>query len=124
MSVLAAIAMAGVAAVAAGRHGALGPRVEPVRHPPTELRPEIWHDALFAVRQVLAVGGGHGQLHPGLSPSAERLEVVTGRFVNRAHDDYVEFLIEAGLPGTASRWRLIGSAGGPGVAWRGWHGRD
>lgn len=120
IAVVAAIAMAGVAAVASGQHGALG-KVWNRFHTTTEFRPEIWHDALFAVRQYWPWGSGMGSFIPVFAV-AERLEVVTARFVNRAHDDYLEFLIEAGLPGIIAL-ALIGWQVAQG-GWRRWHSRD
>jgi exopolysaccharide production protein ExoQ len=65
---------------------------------PTEVRPEIWHDAVFAMQLYWPWGAGMGSFVPVFA-AVERLEVVTSHFVNRAHNDYLELLIEAGLPG-------------------------
>jgi O-antigen ligase len=97
VAAIAGLAVLGFAAVALGQHGALA-RVWARFHTATETRPEIWHDAVFALRQYWPWGSGLGSFIPVFA-AAERLEVVTGKFVNRAHDDYLEFLIEAGLPG-------------------------
>jgi O-antigen ligase len=98
MLVVAAVAMAAVAiGNLGGQHGTLA-RVWARFHTPVELRPEIWRDSWFAMRQYWPWGAGMGSFIPVFA-AAERLEVVTQRFVNRAHDDYLEFLIEAGLPG-------------------------
>ncbi len=95
-----AIAAALLVAVVALRfgHNTAMVRVLARFHATSEFRPEIWHDSVFALRQYWPWGGGMGSFIPVFA-AAERLDVVTGRFVNRAHNDYLEFLIEAGLPG-------------------------
>lgn len=116
---VAALAMLAIAAVSLSQHGALG-RVWDRFHTSTEFRPEIWRDALFAMRQYWPWGAGMGSFIPVFA-AAERLEVVTGKFVNRAHDDYLEFLIEAGLPGIVVLgliFRQIAAG-----AWHGWRAR-
>jgi O-antigen ligase len=97
IAAIAVLAMLVMAAVALGQHGALA-RVWARFHTPTESRPEIWRDSLYALRQYWPWGAGMGSFIPVFA-AAERLEVVTYQYVNRAHDDYLEFLIEAGLPG-------------------------
>src|SRR5579863_3545135 len=57
-------------------HGALA-RVWDRFHTPTELRPEIWRDGLFAMWQYWPWGAGMGSFIPVFA-AAERLEVVTG----------------------------------------------
>ncbi len=119
IAIAVALAVAGVAAISLGQHGALG-KVWDRFHTATEFRPEIWHDALFAMRRYWPWGSGMGSFIPVFA-AAERLEVVTGKFVNRAHDDYLEFLIEAGFPGIVALalicWQLASGA------WRGWRAR-
>ncbi len=90
----------GSAALASGPHGALA-RVWDRFHTATEFRPQIWHDAMYVLRQYWPWGAGMGSFIPVFA-AAERLGVVTSKFVNRAHDDYLEFLIEAGVPGVAA----------------------
>jgi O-antigen ligase len=109
----------GIAALALGQHGALA-RVWARFHTPTEGRPEIWRDALFALRQYWPWGAGMGSFIPVFA-AAERLEVVTQHFVNRAHDDYLEFLIEAGLPGVLVFGLICRQIARD--AWRGWRGK-
>jgi hypothetical protein len=94
---IAVLAVMVMAAVVLGQHGALA-QVWARFHVPTEVRPEIWRDSLYALGQYWPWGAGMGSFIPVFA-AAERLEVVTGHFINRAHDDYLEFLIEAGLPG-------------------------
>ena len=63
-----------------------------------EFRPELWRDAAFALGQHWPVGSGQGTFVPVMM-AAERLEVVDQTLPNRAHNDYLELAIEAGLPG-------------------------
>jgi O-antigen ligase len=98
---IAALAVLGMATVAIGHLGAHSGALATVWarfHTSAEFRPEIWRDSLFALRQYWPWGAGMGSFIPVFA-AAERLEVVTGQFVNRAHNDYLEFLIEAGVPG-------------------------
>lgn len=64
-----------------------------------EFRPQLWHDTLYAIRQYFPFGVGIGGFAPAFM-AAERLEVVDVSMPNRAHNDYLELLLEAGLPGT------------------------
>ncbi|MGN3975244.1 O-antigen ligase family protein [Tsuneonella sp. SYSU-LHT278] len=57
---------------------------------------EIWPDALEAAKVMWPAGGGMGTFIPAFE-SVERLEVVNESEPNRAHNDYLEFVIEAGL---------------------------
>jgi len=63
-----------------------------------EFRPEIWTDTLFAIRSYLPWGAGMGTFIPVFFLH-ERLEIVSELVANRAHDDYLELVLEAGLPG-------------------------
>lgn len=65
-----------------------------------EFRPELWRDAVFVLRQYLPFGSGMGSFVP-VFISGERLEVVDATLPNRAHNDYLELLIEAGVFGAA-----------------------
>ena len=67
-------------------------------------RPEIWKDTVFAIENHWPAGSGLGSFLP-VFVAAERLEVVDSRVPNRAHNDFLEFLLEAGLPGVL----LLGS---------------
>jgi O-antigen ligase len=59
-------------------------------------RPEVWADTMFAIRQYWPIGTGLGTFQPVFN-SAERLEYVGPTFANRAHNDYLEYLLEAGI---------------------------
>jgi O-antigen ligase len=77
-------------------------------------RPELWTDTLYAIGQTWPMGSGLGSFVP-VFVAAERLEVVDQSFPNRAHNDYLEFVLEAGLPGLVVLsalaawliWRLV-----------------
>jgi O-antigen ligase len=60
-----------------------------------DLRPFVWEDTLFAASQYFPVGSGMGTFVPAFTV-VERLEVVTPSYVNRAHNDYLELLLEGG----------------------------
>lgn len=64
-----------------------------------EFRPQLWQDTLYAIRQYFPLGVGIGGFVPAFM-AAERLEVVDVSMPNRAHNDYLELVLEAGLPGT------------------------
>lgn len=63
-----------------------------------EFRPELWRDSVYALGQYWPVGSGQGTFVPVMM-AAERLEVVDQTLPNRAHNDYLELAVEAGLPG-------------------------
>lgn len=65
-----------------------------------EFRPEIWTDTIFAIRTYLPWGTGMGTFLP-VFMITERLEIVSDLVVNRAHNDFLELALEAGLPGLA-----------------------
>ncbi|TMM50430.1 O-antigen ligase family protein [Qipengyuania marisflavi] len=61
-----------------------------------DFRQELWTDTLFALQTYWPAGSGLGTFVTAFLP-AERIEVVDPTFPNRAHNDYLEFLLEAGL---------------------------
>ena len=65
-----------------------------------EGRPQIWRDALYAMRQYFPFGSGMGTFQP-VFEAAERLEVVTYSKTGRAHNDLLELAIEGGVFGLA-----------------------
>lgn len=67
----------------------------------SELRPELWSDTLFAARQVWPFGSGLGTFVP-MAVAVERLETVDATLPNRAHNDYLELLLEGGIFGIAA----------------------
>jgi len=64
----------------------------------SEFRPQLWRDAAFAMQQFLPFGSGLGTFVP-VFIAAERLEVVDATVPNRAHNDYLELMIEGGVFG-------------------------
>jgi O-antigen ligase len=63
-------------------------------------RTEIWQDSWFALKQYWPVGFGLGGFEPAMFP-AERLEYLDALVPNRAHNDFLEIGIEAGMLGYA-----------------------
>lgn len=64
----------------------------------TDFRAELWQDGLTAMETYWPVGGGVGAFRALFLPF-ERLEVVDATMPNRAHNDYLELLIEGGIFG-------------------------
>ncbi len=63
-----------------------------------EYRPQIWRDTVYAIGQHLPWGSGMGTFVPVFA-AGERLEAVGATFPNRAHNDYLELLLEGGVFG-------------------------
>ncbi|MFA6117505.1 MAG: O-antigen ligase family protein [Sphingomonas sp.] len=61
-------------------------------------RPRIWEDTQFAIGQYWPLGAGMGTFTT-VFPAAERLEGVHATITNRAHQDYLEFVLETGIAG-------------------------
>ena len=72
-----------------------------------EPRPDLWIDTLFAAGQHWPWGSGLGTFVP-VFVAAERLEVVDTGHPNRAHNDFLELTLEAGLPGLVLLAALAG----------------
>lgn len=71
-----------------------------------ELRPEIWKDSLYAARQFFPFGSGMGNFVPSILAN-ERLEAVRNTFPNRAHNDFLELAVEAGIFGIAALGAIV-----------------
>ena len=113
----AGIIVAGLAAIAAGAlaiSAFQGGRVSDSlsRFGDTETdRPEMWEDGIYAAGQYWPIGSGSGtfdevfQLH-------ESLEFISPRRAGRAHSDFIELGMEAGLFGLAlaAAWLLWAAA--------------
>ncbi|MDE2561277.1 MAG: O-antigen ligase family protein [Sphingomonadales bacterium] len=69
-----------------------------VTHFAHEARPDLWADTVYAIKQVWPAGGGIGSFIP-LFEAAEQLEMVDPTAPVRAHNEWLEFALEAGLPG-------------------------
>lgn len=75
-------------------------------------RPGLWADTLYAIGHYLPWGSGMGTFVPVLI-AAEQLNVVDDTWPNRAHNDYLEFALEAGIPAVML---MVGAIGG--LIWR------
>jgi O-antigen ligase len=64
----------------------------------TEARWDLWTDTWYAIGKVWPFGSGIGTIVPMLE-AAERLDVVDTTRPVRAHNDWLEWTLEAGLPG-------------------------
>jgi exopolysaccharide production protein ExoQ len=78
------------------------------------IRPEIWRNTLYAIEAHLPWGSGMGTFMP-VYTSIEKLETVTDQLVNRAHDDYLEFALEGGIPAIVIMVIVVGC-----LAWWAW----
>jgi O-antigen ligase len=63
-------------------------------------RGQVWEDSWFALKQYWPVGFGMGGFEPAMFP-AEQLAYLDPLVPNRAHNDFLEIGIEAGLLGYA-----------------------
>lgn len=72
-----------------------------------DLRWQIHQDTRFAIGQYWPVGAGMDSFR-AVFPLAERLEYVQPKIVNRAHSDYLELMLEAGIPGLIALAAIAG----------------
>ena len=63
-----------------------------------QTRARLAHDALVIAAQFTPVGAGMGTFLP-LYEANERLDLVSPAYVSRAHDDYLELMVETGWSG-------------------------
>ncbi|MFC3175179.1 O-antigen ligase family protein [Novosphingobium bradum] len=63
-----------------------------------EVRPRLWGDSLAVAQTYFPLGAGMGAFIP-VYMAGERLEAVGLALPNRAHNDLLELVIEAGVPG-------------------------
>ncbi|MFM5907905.1 MAG: O-antigen ligase family protein [Novosphingobium sp.] len=79
----------------------------------SEMRPQIWASTIFVVKQYFPWGAGMGNFMTVFAAS-EPLETVSSAFVNRAHNDYLELLVEGGVFGAMAlaglSWTIAGLA--------------
>jgi O-antigen ligase len=62
----------------------------------SDLRPTIWHNTIYAVRTYWPIGSGFGTFVPVYNVS-EGLDGITSVYINHAHSDYLELLLEGGV---------------------------
>lgn len=121
---LGATVIGGLVIAAPGRINATLERFEAKDDP----RRFIWEDAIFAATRYWPAGAGMGAFDEVFQID-ESLENVTLRTAGRAHNDFLELAIEAGLPGLAlaAFWVAVcfvmawQSRRSP-IAWAGWAG--
>ena len=83
-----------------------------------EARENIWSDARFSAQKYWPIGAGMGTFDE-VFQADESLENLTAKTAGRAHNDYLEVAIEAGIGGLAL---IVGWAGLIGwLAWRARH---
>ncbi|WP_296678295.1 O-antigen ligase family protein [Novosphingobium sp.] len=63
-----------------------------------DARTDIWHDSIYVARQNAPLGVGMGGFYPAYIAN-ERLEAIGQTVPNRAHNDYLELAVEAGIAG-------------------------
>jgi O-antigen ligase len=80
-------------------------------------RGDVWQDAWFALKQYWPFGFGLGGFESAIL-AFERLEAVNPALPNRAHNEYLEIGLEAGLLGYA----MVAAAAAVSIAlaWRAW----
>jgi len=107
---LCVIAIGSVVALAPGRVGDTLERFEAT----DDARVYIWEDAAYSAERYWPMGAGMGTFDEVFQVD-ESLEFLTKRRAGRAHNDYIELAIEAGIPGLAVAfgWLLL-------VGWLSW----
>lgn len=107
-------ALASVAVMAPGRLADVAERFQDDR---TDARVYIWEDAAYSAGRFWPVGSGMGTFDDVFQVD-ESLENITLRRAGRAHNDYLEVAIEAGLAGLAliAAWLAF-------LAWASWRAR-
>lgn len=115
LGALAVLAVGGAALVVAapGRIGEAMERFEAKDDP----RRYIWDDASYSASRYWPAGSGIGTFDEVFQVD-ESLENLTKRTAGRAHNDYLELAIEAGLPGLvlAALWIVL-------IGWLSWRAR-
>ena len=106
------------AIVAVAAPGRVGEVVERFDDADTDARAYIWEDAAYSADRFWPLGSGTGTFDDVFQLD-ESLENLTLRRAGRAHNDYLEVAIEAGIPGLAlvAAWILL-------LAWLTWRARQ
>lgn len=117
----AVIVIAVVAALIVTSPGRVGMAFDRFGDTTEDARAYIWDDAAYSAQRYFPVGSGMGTFDEVFQLD-ESLENMTLRRAGRAHNDYLEVAIEAGLPGIALivGWLAM-------IAWMSWqarHSRD
>ena len=75
-----------------------------------DARPDIWQDGLVSAERFFPVGAGMGAFDEVFQLD-ESLETISPSFARRAHNEYIEIAVEAGIFGLAivSAWLIWGS---------------
>ncbi|MEE4154622.1 MAG: O-antigen ligase family protein [Erythrobacter sp.] len=112
---LAALVLIGLILAAPGR---IAQTVDRFDNLADDARAYIWEDAGYAVSRYWPVGAGMGTFDEVFQLD-EALENITERRAGRAHNDYLEVAIEAGIAGlaVAAAWLLL-------IAWFAWRARS
>ena len=108
--IIAIAALASLVSFAPGRIGDTLDRFDQ----DSNARQYIWEDALYASDRYWPAGSGMGTFDE-VFQADESLEFMTQRRAGRAHNDYLEVAIEAGLPGVVliAAWLVM-------LAWLAW----
>lgn len=102
LALAAMVGLAGLGALLALRIPALQPVVVRFLRDGDE-RWKLWEDTAYAIGQYWPAGSGIGSFQP-IFIASEQLEFVDPSFPVRAHNDWMEFTLEAGLAG----WLVLG----------------
>lgn len=115
LPVVLVVGVVGTLALAAP--GRIGDVVERFEGDGEDARAYIWDDALYSAERYWPMGSGMGTFDDVFQVD-ESLENMTQRTAGRAHNDYLEILIEAGIPGLAliAAWLCL-------LAWLAWRAR-
>ena len=115
--VLAIGAVGALTVASPGRLGAVIDRFD-AAGTETDSRAYIWEDATYSVDRFWPLGSGTGTFDDVFQLD-ESLENMTPLRAGRAHNDYLEVAIEAGIPGLTliAAWLLL-------VAWLAWRARS
>lgn len=83
-----------------------------------EMRLDVLPEVLALADNYAPLGSGIGSFDPAYR-AVERVEMVSGNFLNHAHNDYAELWAEAGVPGVAIVLAFFVWAGFAGISvWR------
>lgn len=97
-SILIATSLLGIAAVGVSATTVGRTAIERFAASPDDPRFEIWPEVVYSIEHYLPVGAGMGTFVNSFR-ATEQLAAVRPRYVNRAHSDYIEILVEAGAAG-------------------------